>query len=63
MSKEGDVDPAAFQAAMLVLSGPGNREARERVRRLRLPGFHILFIFLVGRSGNSSVEQELEQVV
>jgi hypothetical protein len=48
---------------MLVLSGPGNWEARRRMRRLRLPRFHILFVFLVGRSGNSSMELELEQVV
>ena len=59
-SNEGD---PAFLAAVLVLSGPGNREARRRVRRFRLPGFHLRILFLVGRSGNSSTERELEQVV
>ena len=46
--------------AVLVLSGPGNREQRKNIRKLRMPGFLLTFVFLIGESGSMEREKELE---
>ena len=49
-----------FRVAVLVLSGPGNKEQRENIRKLRMPGFLLTFVFLIGQSGSRERERELE---
>ena len=53
-------DENLFRVAVLVLSGPGNREQRENIRKLRMPGFLLTFVFLIGESGSSEREKDLE---
>ena len=53
-------DENLFRVAVLVLSGPGNREERENIRKLKMPGFLLTFVFLIGQSGSSQREKELE---
>ena len=53
-------DENLFRVAILVLSGPDNREQREKIRKLRMPGFLLTFVFLIGQSGSSQREKELE---
>ena len=53
-------DENLFRVAVLVLSGPDNREQREKIRKLRMPGFLLTFVFLIGQSGSSQREKELE---
>ena len=48
--------------AVLVLSGPANHRLRARLRQLTLPGFHLTFLFIIGRSGDAGLEEELEEV-
>ena len=49
-----------FRVAVLVLSGPNNLVERERIRKLRMPGFLLTFVFLIGQSGSREKEEELE---
>ena len=49
-----------FRVAVLVLSGPNNLAERERIRKLRMPGFLLTFVFLIGQSGSREKEEELE---
>ena len=53
-------DENLFRVAVLVLSGPGNREERENIRKLKMPGFLLTFVFLIGQSGSTEREKELE---
>ena len=43
-----------------MLSGPGNLEQRENIRKLRMHGFLLTFVFLIGQSGSMEREKELE---
>ena len=52
----------SFEVAVLVLSGPANHRLRARLRQLTLPGFHLTFLFIIGRSGDAGLEEELEEV-
>ena len=49
-----------FHVAVLVLTGPGNKEQRDNIRKLRMSGFFLTFVFLIGQSGSSEREKELE---
>ena len=46
--------------AVLVLTGPGNKEQRDNIRKLRMSGFFLTFVFLIGQSGSSDRERQLE---
>ena len=66
-----------YRVAVLVLSAPKNREKRQNIRKLRLPGCHLQvscklqknnwswtpqFLFLIGQTGSSSIEENLQEV-
>ena len=49
--------------AVLVLSAPANFKQRTKLRKLRLEGFTLHFLFLIGRSDDKIVEKMLEKVL
>ena len=66
-----------YRVAVLVLSAPKNREKRRNIRKLRLPGCHLQvscklqknnwswtpqFLFLIGQTGSSTIEENLQEV-
>ena len=89
-------ESAKYKVAVLVLSAPKNREKRQNIRKLQLPGCHlqvfsnrsikqmgdnftitawksfdicvgwplfVQFLFLIGQTGNSSLEEILHKVL
>lgn len=50
-----------YKVAVLVLSAPKNLEKRQQIRKLRLPGCHLQFLFLIGQTGNSTLEENLQE--
>ena len=57
------VAPSCHHVALLVLSAPENFEQRSKLRKLRLEGFTLHFLFLIGRSDDTIVEDMLEKVL
>jgi len=55
---EKEVD--GYRVAVLVLSGPENFGKRQKLRKLKVPGFRLTFLFLVGLK-NSNLDQLLKQ--
>ena len=60
VSGDEEKEKNMFRVAVLVLSGPNNLAERERIRKLRMPGFLLTFVFLIGQSGSREKEEELE---
>ena len=51
------------RVALLILSAPANFKKRLKLRKLRMEGFSLHFLFLIGSSKNRTVEKMLEKVV
>ena len=54
---------SSYHVALLVLSAPDHFKRRDNVRNLRLEGFTLHFLFLIGHSNDITVEKMLEKVL